>query len=718
MCFFTKIHFLQKEIVLFNFETPLDNPKTNIEFMELTPPKATKYPRTFDLHNDLRTDDYYWLRERENPEVINYLNAENAYTEAVLAPVKEFREKLFEEMKGRIKEQDESVPFKIGNYYYYYRYEQGGEYAIYCRKLETLEAAEEIMLNLNQLAEGHTYYSATFPEVSDNEEIAAFGEDTVSRRMYTLKFKNLKTGEIYPDAIPDTEGGNYAWAADNETVFYIRKDAETLLGYQVWKHRLGTNIEEDELMYEEADDQFYLSLFRMKSKKYIAIVSDQNGLTTEYNLLKADEPEGKLEPFLPRQRGHEYFVEHLGEQFFVRTNLEGASNFKLMTVAEAWAANVAKWQELIPHRTQVYLEGIEVFKRHLVLQEREAGLLRIRIIDQVTQKEHYLNFGEPAYTAYVSTNPDFDTHILRYGYTSLTTPNSTFDYDMNTGERLLLKQQEVLGGFNKEDYQTERLFAPARDGVLVPISIVYKKGFQKNGTGPLLQYSYGSYGYSMDPSFSAGRLSLLNRGFAFVICHIRGGHEMGRAWYDNGKMLHKKNTFNDFVDCSLFLIQEKWTSSEGLFAMGGSAGGLLMGAVANMAPQLYKGIVAQVPFVDVVTTMLDDSIPLTTGEYEEWGNPNEKVYYDYMKSYSPYDNVTPQPYPNMLITTGLHDSQVQYWEPAKWVAKLRELKTDANQLLFHCDMEAGHGGASGRFKRLKDVALEYAFMLNLLGIRE
>ncbi|WP_037327815.1 S9 family peptidase [Runella zeae] len=686
--------------------------------MELTPPKATKYPHTFDLHNDLRTDDYYWLRERENPEVIDYLNAENAYTEAVLAPVKEFREKLFEEMKGRIKEQDESVPFKIGNYYYYYRYEQGGEYPIYCRKLETLEAAEEIMLNLNQLAEGHTYYSATFPEVSDNEEIAAFGEDTVSRRMYTLKFKNLKTGEIYPDAIPDTEGGNYAWAADNETVFYIKKDVETLLGYQVWKHRLGTDTHEDVLMYEEADDQFYLSLFRMKSKKYIAIVSDQNGLTTEYNLLKADEPEGKFEPFLPRQRGHEYFVEHLGEQFFVRTNLDGASNFKLMTVAEAWAADVAKWQELIPHRAQVYLEGIEVFKRHLVLQEREMGLLHIRIIDQVTQKEHYLNFGEPAYTAYVSTNPDFDTHILRYGYTSLTTPNSTFDYDMNTGERLLLKQQEVLGGFNKEDYQTERLFAPARDGVLVPISIVYKKGFQKNGTEPLLQYSYGSYGYSMDPSFSAGRLSLLNRGFAFAICHIRGGHEMGRAWYDNGKMLHKKNTFNDFVDCSLFLIQEKWTSSEGLFAMGGSAGGLLMGAVTNMAPQLYKGIVAQVPFVDVVTTMLDDSIPLTTGEYEEWGNPNEKVYYDYMKSYSPYDNVTSQPYPNMLITTGLHDSQVQYWEPAKWVAKLRELKTDANQLLFHCDMEAGHGGASGRFKRLKDVALEYAFMLNLLGIRE
>jgi oligopeptidase B len=686
--------------------------------MTIQPPKANKKPHSLDIHNDIRVDNYYWLRDRENQEVISYLNAENAYTEATLAPVKELREKLFDEMKARIKETDESVPYKDGNYWYYYRYEQGGEYPIYARKHQTLDAEEEIMLNLNELAEGQSYYNATFPEISDNEEIAAFGEDTVSRRLYTLRFKNLKTGEFYPDAIPDTEGGNYAWATDNQTVFYIRKDPETLLGYQVWRHVLGTSPTEDVLVFEEDDDQFYLGLHRMKSKKYIAISSDQNGVMTEYLLLSADAPMSEFTLFLPRQRGHEYSVEHFEDRFYVRTNLNGAFNFCLMQVAEDAYADTTQWKVVIPHREEVYFEGLEVFRNHLVVQERSEGLLHIRVMDQRSQTEHYLNFGEAAYTAYVGTNPDFDTTTLRYGYTSLTTPSSTFDYDMETHERVLLKQQEVLGEFNKDDYQTERLFAPARDGALVPISIVYKKGFAKDGNAPLLQYAYGSYGYSIDPSFSSARLSLLNRGFAFAICHIRGGQEMGRNWYENGKMLHKKNTFNDFIDCAQFLIHEKWTSSNGLFAMGGSAGGLLMGAVANMAPELYRGMVAQVAFVDVVTTMLDETIPLTTGEYEEWGNPNEKVYYDYMKSYSPYDNVTAQVYPNMLVTTGLHDSQVQYWEPAKWVAKLRELKTDTNLLLFHCDMEAGHGGASGRFKRLKDIALEYAFMLSLSEIRE
>lgn len=686
--------------------------------MSAQPPKATKKPHPLEIHNDTRIDDYYWLRDRENQEVIDYLNAENAYTEAILAPVKAFRETLFEEMKGRIKEQDESVPSKDGNYWYYYRYEQGGEYPIYCRKYQSLDAEEEIMLNLNLLSEGHSYYNATFPDISDNEEIAAFGEDTVSRRLYTLRFKNLKTGEIYPDAIPNTEGGNYAWASDNQTIFYIRKHPETLLGYQVWRHRLGTDTSKDIMVYEEADEQFYLGLHRMKSKKYIAISADQNGVMTEYLLLNANEAEGQFVSFLPRQRGHEYFVEHFEDRFYVRTNYQGATNFKLIQVPEYQHSDLSQWQEVIAHRPNVYLEGLEVFRYYMVLQERAEGLLHIRVINQRTQTEHYLNFGEPAYTAYVSSNPNFDTDTLRYGYTSLTTPSSTFDYRMDSRERVLLKQQEVVGDFNKDDYQTERLLATARDGVQIPISIVYKKGFLQDGTQPLLQYSYGSYGYSMDPTFSTGRLSLLNRGFAFAICHIRGGQEMGRHWYDNGKMLNKKNTFTDFIDCSEFLIQRKWTSPQGLFAMGGSAGGLLMGAVTNMAPQLYKGIVAQVAFVDVVTTMLDETIPLTTGEYEEWGNPNEKVYYDYMKSYSPYDNVTAQKYPNILVTTGLHDSQVQYWEPAKWVAKLRDLKKDNNQLLLHCDMEAGHGGASGRFKRLKDIALEYAFILNLLEIRE
>jgi oligopeptidase B len=686
--------------------------------MSAQPPKATKKPHPLEIHNDTRIDDYYWLRDRVNQEVIDYLNAENTYTEAILAPVKAFRETLFEEMKGRIKEQDESVPSKDGNYWYYYRYEQGGEYPIYCRKYQSLDAEEEIMLNLNLLSEGHSYYNATFPDISDNEEIAAFGEDTVSRRLYTLRFKNLKTGGIYPDTIPNTEGGNYAWASDNQTIFYIRKHPETLLGYQVWRHRLGTDAASDLMVYEEADEQFYLGLHRMKSKKYIAISADQNGVMTEYLLLNANEAEGQFVSFLPRQRGHEYFVEHFEDRFYVRTNYQGATNFKLIQVPEYQHADLSQWQDVIAHRPSVYLEGLEVFRYYMVLQERAEGLLHIRVIDQRTQTEHYLNFGEPAYTAYVSSNPNFDTDTLRYGYTSLTTPSSTFDYRMDSRERVLLKQQEVVGDFNKDDYQTERLFAVARDGVQIPISIVYKKGFLKDGTQPLLQYSYGSYGYSMDPTFSSGRLSLLNRGFAFAICHIRGGQEMGRHWYDNGKMLNKINTFTDFIDCSQYLIQQKWTSPQGIFAMGGSAGGLLMGAVVNMAPQLYKGIVAQVAFVDVVTTMLDETIPLTTGEYEEWGNPNEKVYYDYMKSYSPYDNVIAQKYPNMLVTTGLHDSQVQYWEPAKWVAKLRDLKTDNNQLLLHCDMEAGHGGASGRFKRLKDIALEYAFILNLLEIRE
>ena len=683
--------------------------------MTTQPPKANKKPHSLEIHNDFRVDNYYWLRDRENQEVIDYLTAENAYTEAIMTPFKELREALFVEMKSRIKEQDESVPYKDGNYWYYYRYEQGGEYPIYARKYQTLDAEEEIMLNLNELAEGQSYYNATFPEISDNEEIAAFGEDTVSRRLYTLRFKNLKTGDLYPEAIPDTEGGNYAWAADNQTVFYIRKDPETLLGYQVWRHVLGTKPEEDVLVFEEEDDQFYLGLHRMKSKKYIAISSDQNGVMTEYLLLPADAPTAEFRSFLPRQRGHEYSVEHFEDGFYIRTNLNGAFNFCLMQVAEAAHADITQWKVVIAHREEVYFEGLEVFRNHLVVQERSEGLLHIRVMNQQNQTEHYLNFGEAAYTAYVGTNPDFDTTTLRYRYTSLTTPSSTFDYNMETRERVLLKQQEVLGEFNKDDYQTERLFASARDGALVPISIVYKKGFVKDGNAPLLQYAYGSYGYSIDPSFSAARLSLLNRGFAFAICHIRGGQEMGRNWYENGKMLHKKNTFTDFIDCAQFLIQKKWTSSAGLFAMGGSAGGLLMGAVANMAPALYRGMVAQVAFVDVVTTMLDESIPLTTGEYEEWGNPNEKVYYDYMKSYSPYDNVTAQVYPNMLVTTGLHDSQVQYWEPAKWVAKLRELKTDDNLLLFHCDMEAGHGGASGRFKRLKDIALEYAFMLSLVN---
>jgi oligopeptidase B len=678
-----------------------------------TAPRAPKQPTYLTTHNDTRTDDYYWLRERESETVLAHLRAENAYTESVLAPLKDFRERLFQEMKGRIKEKDESVPVRDGAYWYYSRYEEGTEYPLYCRRHLSLEADEEVMLDLNERASGHSYYQATFPEISDDDAIAAVGEDTLSRRLYTLRFRNLATGDWYPDVIPNTEGGNYAWAADNQTIFYIRKDVDTLLGYQVWRHRLGTDVRDDVMLYEEADDQYYLGLYRMKSKKYVALVADHNGVATEYRLLNAQQPQSELRVVIPRQRGHEYSLEHYRDTFYLITNRNGAENFKLVQVPEALVQDEASWQEVIPHRADVYLEGIAVFSKYLVVQERREGLLRIRIMHQEEGDEHYLDFGEAAYTAYVGANPEFDTATLRYGYTSLTTPNSTYDYNMATRAKTLLKEQEVVGDFDKAKYRTERLYATARDGAQVPISVVYHKDFAKNGKGPLLQYAYGSYGSSMDPMFSSARLSLLDRGFAFAICHIRGGQEMGRAWYENGRLLRKMNTFTDFIDCSEYLIASHWTSPAHLYAMGGSAGGLLMGAVANLRPDLYRGMVAQVAFVDVVTTMLDDTIPLTTGEYEEWGNPNEKTYYDYMKSYSPYDNVTQQAYPNLLVTTGLHDSQVQYWEPAKWVAKLRELKTDQNLVLLHCDMETGHGGASGRFKRLHDIALEYAFLLGL-----
>ncbi|SOD88843.1 S9 family peptidase [Spirosoma fluviale] len=697
----------------------------------ITPPKAAIKPKELITNGHKRIDKYYYLNERENPEVIKYLTEENAYVDQVLAPVKDLQTKLFEEMKGRIKQQDESVPYKEGNYYYYTRYITGGEYPIYCRKKGSLQGAEEIMFDGNTMAKGHNYYQLGGFEVSDNDELAIFAEDTVSRRLYTLRVKNLKTGKLYTEAIPNTEGGSFAWATDNKTLFYIKKDPQTLLGYQVYRHALGADPKTDVLVYEEKDNQFYMGLGRSKSKKYITIGSDHNGVATEYRLLEASKPLGEFVTFLPRQKGHEYDIVHYKDKFYVRTNWK-AENFRLMEVPDNYPTSDsspktkvgvsmtdrAAWKEVIPHRSDVYLENMDIFANHLVLGERKAGLTNIRVINQITKADEYLDFGEPAYVAGIGYNPDFNTNVLRYGYSSLTTPGSTFDYNMDTKAKTLMKQQEVLGGFDKNDYVSERFFATARDGVKVPVSLVYRKGTKKDGSAPLLQYSYGSYGYSTDPGFSSTRLSLLDRGFIFAIAHIRGGQEMGRHWYEDGKMLKKKNTFNDFVDVSEHLVKNKYTSPDKLFAMGGSAGGLLMGAVINQAPQLYRGVVAAVPFVDVVTTMLDESIPLTTGEFEEWGNPKNKEYYDYMLSYSPYDNVEKKAYPNLLVTTGLHDSQVQYWEPAKWVAKLREMKTDKNQLLLHTNMEAGHGGASGRFQALKEIALEYAFMLNLVGERQ
>ncbi|WBA43831.1 S9 family peptidase [Hymenobacter canadensis] len=677
------------------------------------PPVAALQPKELKSPFGTRLDNYYWLNERENPAVISYLNAENAYTEQQMAPVKELEEKLFQEIKGRIKEQDESVPYRDNGYYYYTRFEAGAEYPIYCRKKGSLGAKEEILLNANDLGKGKDYYQIGGFEVSDDNQVLAYSEDVVSRRLYTLRFRNLQTGQLYPEQIPNTSG-NAVWATDNKTVFYTRKDPTTLLDYQLYRHTLGTDPAKDQLVYEEKDNTFHIGVHRSKSRQYVFLTIGST-MSSEVRYLEAGKPTAALQVFLPREADHLYEVEHFGQDFYVLSNA-GAPNFRLLKTPVKNTAKTA-WQEVIAHRPDVFLENMELFKDYLVLGERKEGLLQLRVIRWKDKQEHYLNFGEPTYTAAISINPEFDTPVLRYGYSSLTTPGSTFDYDMNARSKKLLKEQTVLGSFKKEDYVTERVYATATDGTKIPMSIVYKKGFKKDGSAPLLQYAYGSYGYSMDATFSSARLSLLDRGFAYVICHIRGGQEMGRQWYENGKKLRKKNTFTDFTDCSKFLIDQKFTSADKLFAMGGSAGGLLMGAVVNNHPEYYKGVVAAVPFVDVVTTMLDESIPLTTGEYDEWGNPNQKEFYDYMLSYSPYDQVKAQAYPNMLVTTGLHDSQVQYFEPAKWVAKLRTVKTDQNLLLLHTDMSAGHGGASGRFKSIHDTARQFAFMLLLLGVK-
>ncbi|MCS7019621.1 MAG: S9 family peptidase [Cytophagales bacterium] len=692
-------------------------PSADMENQNLPqPPVAKVIPKTLIAHGHTRIDNYYWLNNREDTAVINYLKAENAYLDAVMQPTAALQEKLFHEMKSRIKEQDESVPYFLRGYHYITRYEQGGEYPIYTRKKGSLQAPEEIMLNVNEMAKGYAYYQVGGLTVSDDNRLLAYAVDTVSRRIYTLYFKDLQTGQTLPDVIANTTG-NVAWAADSKTVFYTRQDLQTLRAFQIWKHVIGTHPQDDQLVYEEKDETFNVGVYRSKSNKYLFIASSST-LTTEVRFLDASQPNKPFTVFLPRERGHEYGIDHAGDKFYIRTNWQ-AENFRIMEADEKTCNNKQAWKEIIPHRADVFVESFDVFKNHMVVEERKEGLIRLRIRPWSNPSaEHYIDFGEPAYTAGLSSNPEFDTQILRYTYTSLTTPNSVYDYDMVNKTKKLLKQQEVLGGFNREDYQTERLYATARDGVKVPISLVYKKGFQKNGKAPLLLYAYGSYGFSTDVYFSSNRLSLLNRGFAFAIAHVRGGQEMGRQWYENGKLLKKKNTFYDFIDCAKYLIAAQYTSPEHLYANGGSAGGLLMGAVANMAPELFKGIIADVPFVDVVTTMLDESIPLTTGEYDEWGNPNDKTYYDYMLSYSPYDNVERKAYPNMLVLTGLHDSQVQYWEPAKWVAKLRAMKTDNNLLLLRTNMEAGHSGASGRFAPLKEVALEYAFLLHLEGIRE
>lgn len=677
---------------------------------DLKPPVAAKEPTEFIAHGDKRIDDYYWLNQRENPKVTDYLDAENAYLDTMMSGTRDLREKLYQEMKGRIKEKDESAPYKDNGYWYYSRFEEGKQYPYYCRKKESLSAPEEIMLDQNKLAEGFKYYAIGGTAVSDNNELLAFTVDSVSRRIYGLRIKNLVTGHIYPETISNIED-DVCWAADNKTIFYVKKELTTLLGYQVWRHELGTDPATDVMVYEEKDNRFYIGVYRTKSKKYVSIYSNMNQVSTEYRLLEAAHPTGTFTIFQPRQENLQYSIEHFNDKFYVLTDWE-APNFRLMETPEKKTTK-EHWKEVIPHRNDVYISSMVVFKNHLVLGEMKEALNQLRIINQTDHKDYYITFPEAVYAAFQNVNPDYNTNILRFSYTSMTTPRSIYDFNMDTQQRELKKQTEVLGGFKQEEYAAERQWATARDGAKIPISIVYKKGLKKDGNNPLLLYAYGSYGYSVSPGFNSNIISLLDRGFVYAIAHVRGGQEMGRAWYNQGHLFNKKNTFYDFIDCGEFLIKENYTSPAHLYANGGSAGGLLMGGIVNFRPDLWHGVVADVPFVDVITTMSDPTIPLTTGEYKEWGNPADSAEYFYMKSYSPYDNVEKKPYPNMLITTGLHDSQVQYFEPAKWVAKMRELHTGNNKLLFKCSMDVGHGGASGRFDYLKDKTWQYAFFLAL-----
>jgi oligopeptidase B len=692
--------------------------KINVQKMpeKIQPPVAKIIPKTLENLGDTRIDDYFWMNDRENPEVIDYLNKENAYYHEMTDHTKAFQKELFEEMKGRIKEDDESVPYLYNGYYYITRFETGKDYPIYSRKKESLSAKEEIMFDCNALAKGHSYFQLGGLSVSPDNKLAVFSTDTIGRRIYTIQVKCLETNEILEDKIEKVTG-TAVWANDNHTIFYSSQNEVTLRSDTIFKHKLGAKQADDSVVYFEKDDTYNVEIAKSKSKKYLAIESGST-LTTEYRILNADTPDGKFEIFQKRIRGVEYSISHYKDRFYILTNKDKAENFKLMKTPET-ATSQENWTEVIAHRVNVLLEDIEIFANYLVVEERSNGLNKIRIMPWNGEGEYYLPFESETYTAYTTTNVDFETEVLRYGYQSMTTPSSVIDFNMRTKEKEIKKEQQVLGGkFDKNNYKEERVWATAKDGTKIPISMVYRKELKKDANNPLLQYAYGSYGHSMDATFSSTRLTLLDRGFIYAIAHIRGGEDLGRQWYEDGKLLKKKNTFTDFIDCSKFLMDQKYTSAKHLYAEGGSAGGLLMGVVVNLAPELYHGIIAQVPFVDVITTMLDDSIPLTTGEYDEWGNPNKKNYYRYMLSYSPYDNIKKQNYPNMYVSTGLHDSQVQYWEPAKWVAKLRTMKTDANVLYLDTNMDAGHGGASGRFEAIKELAKEFSFLLDLEKIKK
>ncbi|HAU53418.1 MAG TPA: S9 family peptidase [Sphingobacterium sp.] len=680
-------------------------------------PMAAVYPHVRNIHDDAVRDDYYWMidyfkKGEKAQEVIDYLEKENDYTSLMLQDTVDLQEDLFHELKSRIKEKDESVPYFKNGYYYYSRTEEGKQYFKFCRKKGTLEGEEEVLLDVDQLAQGHAYYTAKGFSVSPDNRLLAFSVDTVSRREYTIFIKNIETGEIYHDQIKNTEGAAI-WGNDNLTLFYTAKNPITLLSERIMRHTLGSDTKADVAVYEEKDNTNYIAVGKSKNGKYI-IINSEGTLSSEIWILNADLPQSEFRVFQPRIHNVLYSVIALDDRFLILTNDE-AINFQIMQ-CPLDRTERGNWQTFIDHRPDVLVSDIKEFKGFLAIAERKNGLTQLAIYNLNSQQQHYLDFGEVTYTVYPAINVEYNSDKLRYGYTSLVTPSSVYEYDMAKQEKVLLKQQEILGGYDQAAYISERVFATARDGIQVPISIVYKKGTKLDGSAPLLQYAYGSYGASMDPTFSSNRLSLLDRGFIYALAHIRGGEEMGRQWYEDGKMMHKMNTFYDFVDCGKYLIDRHYCTPEHLYAQGGSAGGLLMGVVANIAPELYHGIIAQVPFVDVVNTMLDDTIPLTTNEYDEWGNPNEKEAYSYMKAYSPYENIEAKEYPNLLVTTGLHDSQVQYFEPAKWVAKLRATKTGGTVLLLKTDMDYGHGGASGRFDYLKEIALEYAFLFKLEGL--
>ena len=689
---------------------------------DLKAPSAEKQAKSLTIHNSTRIDNYFWMRltdeqktaknkDVQTQKVEAYLNSENEYFDKVTASTNNFQKELFEEMKGRIKEDDTSVPYFRNNYFYITRFEKGSQYPIYSRKKESLEVDEEILFDVNKEAQEYEYFQLGALNVSPDNKLVAFATDTVSRRQYTIQIKNLETGNLLTDIIENTTGGS-VWSNDNKTLFYTKKDPLTLRSSSIYRHILGTDASEDEVVFEEKDETYSTYVYKTKSHKFIVIGSSST-LSSEFRIISADNPYGDWRVIQPREDNLEYSLSHYGDYFYIQTNKDDATNFKLMKTPINKTTK-ENWVDVIPHRKETLLEDVSIFKNYLVIEEREQGLGKIRIKTWDGKEDYYLPFDEETYSAGVYANPEFDTDIIRYSYNSMTTPNSVIDFNMKNQTKEIKKEQEVLGGkFDKNNYKSERVWATARDGKKIAISLVYHKDTELNKNTPLLQYAYGSYGYTISDGFSSTRLSLLDRGFVYAVAHIRGGQYLGREWYNDGKMMNKKNTFFDFIDCSKYLINNKYTSAKHLYAMGGSAGGLLVGAVSNLNPELYNGIIAAVPFVDVISTMLDESIPLTTGEFDEWGNPKEKEAYDYMLSYSPYDQVTPKEYPNMLVTTGYFDSQVQYWEPAKWVAKLRELKTDKNTLLLHTNMDVGHGGASGRFDALKETAIDYTFLLAL-----